>query len=171
MKRQLFNFAAAVSLLLCVATLGLWISSIFVWPRVDYRNADSHTDVYTGWVLNSIVGRVGITRVRSHGAIERDETTWLWYTVPISGELSLSERLGLRLPSLDYRDWPEYFYWSLHIPCWMLFLTFAVLPVAWLTVQKRVALRHIHQRCQQCGYDLRATPSRCPECGAVPAAK
>src|SRR5207247_695086 len=40
----------------------------------------------------------------------------------------------------------------------------------WLSrVLNRRRHRSAHGFCVQCGYDLRATPNRCPECGAVPA--
>jgi hypothetical protein len=43
-----------------------------------------------------------------------------------------------------------------------------LLCVAALVRQRRLAA--LHQRCANCGYDLRATPDRCPECGLVPTA-
>jgi len=52
---------------------------------------------------------------------------------------------------------------------WYLAMPFAVLPILWIPVE---ILSRRHRRptgfCRKCGYDLRATPDRCPECGQVP---
>jgi len=56
---------------------------------------------------------------------------------------------------------------SVAIRCWALAVVLSILPAVWLRTahgQRRLALQG---RCIACGYDLRATPDRCPECGAA----
>ena len=37
-----------------------------------------------------------------------------------------------------------------------------------LAVRRFVSRPHVEGHCRSCGYDLRATPDQCPECGATP---
>jgi hypothetical protein len=55
-------------------------------------------------------------------------------------------------------------------PAWSAALVTGVCPAVWLVrrVRERRSLRRARAGlCCRCGYDLRASPGRCPECGAV----
>jgi len=54
-----------------------------------------------------------------------------------------------------------------YIPFWAICLPLAILPVRRIRAQLRYRQRVRDCRCLTCGYDLRATPDRCPECGLV----
>ncbi|HEX4797242.1 MAG TPA: hypothetical protein VH370_25840 [Humisphaera sp.] len=60
-------------------------------------------------------------------------------------------------------------------PYWGVTLVAGILPACWLGWAIVRARRRAHLKrdglCPACGYDLRATPGRCPECGKVPAEK
>jgi hypothetical protein len=64
--------------------------------------------------------------------------------------------------------------WLVHareyeVPYWFLVLIFAIAPAARVVNVIRRRRRFGAARCRTCGYDLRATPDRCPECGLISA--
>ena len=56
---------------------------------------------------------------------------------------------------------------SLHVPYWVIVPLLAAGPALRLWGVTRRARRNRRSKCGSCGYDLRATPDRCPECGAA----
>jgi hypothetical protein len=60
--------------------------------------------------------------------------------------------------------------WGIALPHGALGLLLCIVPAWWWLRRDEMIQRHQrleHGLCRQCGYDLRASPERCPECGAV----
>jgi hypothetical protein len=56
--------------------------------------------------------------------------------------------------------------WAVVVPHWSLVSITALVPMGRLLVRTRTR-RSAAGLCRNCGYDLRATPEKCPECGTA----
>jgi hypothetical protein len=177
MKRHAFSVAALMSLLLCVATAVLWVRSY----RTDDRYGFHH-----GWTVRSYIGGVHVVRgyyFASWGyesfpvgffppvywctEYPLDEIGWERWGFAVAKGRQLSLGIGDD-PATDV----QYIAMTaVVVPYWFIVTVFLVAPAIWIfaRARRRRALRQ--GRCPTCGYDLRATPDRCPECGTIPATR
>jgi hypothetical protein len=57
--------------------------------------------------------------------------------------------------------------WGLKTPYWLPCFLLAIFPAWQFYLSRKRIIRSQTGRCLTCGYDLRATANRCPECGTV----
>jgi hypothetical protein len=185
-KRWLSNFAAALSLLLCLLVGGAWIISPWQAVGLSYTRWTNPSVLpfhLTTMELGSEPGRVrleysgqtlsdpahnGNIVVRVRGGFH------LWSnTAPVSTGSDLLGPFSFRVHGPASQSLPVgmgLYGWVVQVPFWFLVLICAILPVVWI-VRRKTWLRQQRMAkgfCPTCGYDLRATPDRCPECGAIP---
>ncbi len=171
--RILLNAATALSLVLCAATVALWVrsyqtgSSVTRYGRTasGARVEIATVSLFRGsvglhesvWVLNGLSQRVSyrietgpLASDVAGGASDLYPVAWGfgWYADGPTEDVHRTAR-------------------GVTVPCWALASACAALPIVRATRRRFGARRAQAGRCPACGYDLRATPERCPECGTT----
>jgi hypothetical protein len=186
--RWVFAVFCALSLLLSIAGALLWARS---YSGTDYvaRRESVSRNVTEGYRVAWTRGDVRVSRTRDtyypdhevdlaepdahgvpppahwdHGRLGVGHLGW----DALPGQ-SFWNRLGFHTfdggMSASFADWQEA---GFAFPAWLPVALFALPP---LLLVRRIASARRRARvgqCRNCGYDLRASPGRCPECGAEP---
>ena len=173
MGRRLFNFCSTVSLLLFVATCALWARSYVVedswrgWTADGGRGLSLTHGKIVFWRTDVSPPEPVIAAPFGYVALRPppDPSIYLVYDRWITDRRLPGVRVvgGVFNSSMVGRQLWISFAWPA--------LAFALLPFLWLRRLNELNRRNRMSRglCPCCGYDLRATPDRCPECGTLAA--
>lgn len=82
------------------------------------------------------------------------------------GWVSQAKRVRLSGPAWQFDGLKDAGNWYVSVPYWIPCAVALLTPSAELLSRQRRRARARRGRCGECGYDLRASPARCPECGA-----
>ena len=164
MRRKLFTLAALLSLLLCIASAAMWVRS--VWRG----------DLFTvaGQRVCLIRSEPGLIFVNISPAEPGRSSVWKHEAWPHASNWSAWSRLERRWWGLAGFGHANGFTTSgqpvdqFVVPYYCIVVVASLLPGLFLFDLLRKRRQSGVGRCRRCGYDLRATPNRCPECGTVP---
>jgi hypothetical protein len=188
-RRILARLFTAASAGLFLASVFMWIRSFSVRDTILHIEHDGRN--YQMWAIYSYEGPVSFDQ--HWGRLAPDGTyfgfrrsllrveeirKWNFISSP-SADVSLAkfdwDALGFAyrpytppkppMPTDRWADPQKDSSWGLKFPHALLAVSFLIAPLWHFGAYCRGRRRTLIGRCVHCGYDLRATPARCPECG------
>jgi hypothetical protein len=185
-KRRLFNLSAALSLALCLATVAQWVRSVVYHNYLEGVRYAGATQLWvhsrggsfrisitldeplheSGWKVvranMSTPRAIDVLGRRPYRGLEGEFGS----TAP---KRRWSPMISLDRTNLQTGQWRHggrliIVIWSGY---WLPALAASALPALWVFRRLRRRRRLEGNLCLNCGYDLRATPACCPECGTT----
>jgi hypothetical protein len=172
-RRRLLSLLTGLSLVMCVAAAVLWVRSYSLAQFVGWSDRDRFVGALSSH---------GLVRLE-HGSYPGDDPGWSYVAYPppagastgLWREALARDRHGRRLRDIgiayarvDYHGDGRRVRRALYLPHWLLVAATIAAPAWRVGRMIRARRRPAAGRCPRCGYDLRATPERCPECGTAP---
>jgi hypothetical protein len=163
-RRWLFNGCSAFSLALFIATVALYSWSLDWFHATSFAQHSTviRSELYAiGWNPGYLqIWRIGPIPLRGVGP-NYDAGMFGWDH-------------GIHYPGIHVVWWSaadrysvRHLWLLLSVSFWWIAMAASVLPISWMLINLRSRHGRFRAHCIVCGYDLRATPDRCPECGTI----
>lgn len=188
LARRLFTLASAASLLLCVAVGALWVRNYWVYDALYWKPVQGEWNLSlssTNGVFAAIhTGKGGPNTTAGSGSTE-----FLYQTQAPEDLLPLLPATLAPARGAYHGSWAGIVYVRIDltngqgrfrrqhrvqeaiVPWGWIALVASLAPATWALARVRRWARGLGAGyCPHCGYDLRASPERCPECGKAAAA-
>jgi len=162
---KLSTIVAAISAALAIASIILWSRSFF--RDVEYDRFTYHGNTRACHLIFQ-PNKVLIWLVP--GTRHDDDFHW-------DSSFAVNDGYASRVLKPDDNGWwfTSEMEWAdsgkmfieVTIPAWIICVLTLLLPIRWLARNKPWHRQTFSNYCSQCGYDLRFSPDRCPECGTA----
>jgi len=171
LKRRFVKTGFCLLLAICSALVLLWVRSHYLADGIFWKTEHTEFRIVSSTGAALLIGRrplpssqfpkyvgLGYTRQPPHDLLER--------IAPMRSRATIDwgwRRVGLAIVTGQTRTED---YWCAMLPYWVIIfvLSLALWPRRLWCAHRRWHRRK-HGRCVHCGYDLRASIDRCPECG------
>lgn len=174
-----------LKLLFGIAATAVAVAGAYFWHR-SYAIPDALVRIDSDRQYTRVLSSDGVLSWQTARNCPADPLSWIWVAKVYNGTTGMTstnaeppawEQIMVEDPTswplkVQSLGGPRTFASEAHVPYAALVLPAAALTAVWVVtaVRRRLTLsiqekRKTHGACPRCGYDLRATPLRCPECG------